>query len=215
MTLRRFLALALSALVLVALWGALPLRVAASTTGSGLFSGTVILPGFPCANCGGGSFTGSAALTLAGVGTTALDGVPIPYSATWAAPVPPATNASASSFGYDEQCLGGQPDWAPPLIGTAGGFFTITGGTLVLATGSVGPATLSGTFSWLREGTAAHLSFTGLTISAPSTTAINLNDALLAGQGGAGFVWSTPTGTCGTQVTNEQATVAGIALQAA
>jgi hypothetical protein len=192
-----------------------PVAATTTTTGGGSFTGTVTLPFFPCSNCGSGSFTGSVTLSLSGIGTTAVDGVPIPYSATWTAPAPPATNASSPSFGYDETCAAGEPDAAVPLLGTAGGTFNVSGGTLVLATGSIGGATLSGTFNWVRVAAGARLTLSGLRITAPATTAVNLNDTVLLGESGAGFVWSTPAGSCGTQQLNQSATVAGVALQGA
>ncbi len=197
---------------------AMPVQPVASasttTTGGGSFTGAVTLPFFPCANCGGATFTGSVTLSLSGVGTSAVDGVPMPYSAVWTAPLPPATNASAI-FGYDESCLTGQPDNLPPLIGTAGGPFSVTGGMLTLGSGTIGPATLSGTFNWVRATTGARLTLSALTITAPQTSAVNLDDAVLVGQGASGFVWSMPVGTCATQVVNQTATVGGISLQAA
>jgi hypothetical protein len=101
------------------------------------------------------------------------------------------------------------------LLGTAGGGFAITGGTLITATGSVGGATLGGTFSWWRIGISSAISLTGLVITAPGTGAINLDDTTLAGEGAAVFTWGSPTGTCAAAVTNQGATVAGVALQPA
>lgn len=184
----------------------------ASTTGGGVFVGTVSLPSFPCSNCTGALFQGTASLTLSGMATLSLSGVPMPYVAVWAAD---PGNASAV-MSYDENCISGQPGDTPPPEGTASGTFVITGGLLSLAGGPLLSATLTGSLSWLRVGLAAQMTVSDLAITAPtggSTVAVNLTNTLLVGQSANAFVWTNGPGTCATTQAGQTALVAGIALQ--
>lgn len=190
--------------------------VAATTTGTGTFAGTVTLIEFPC-SCpsGGGSFAGQVGLALAGLSITG-----VPYVAAWSPPVPPATNATAS-FGYEEDCIT-QPNGTPPLIGSAGGTFSVTGGSAIVGTQQLNPATLTGNINWSRDGTLASIQFTNLVITAGSgnsTVAVNLANSLAGiatGQGGSGFVWTNGPGVCGgVPQANQTAEITGVALQPA
>jgi hypothetical protein len=208
------------AVVLVSVTAAglgVPRAAAATTTGAGAFSGTVTLPIFPCPTaptCTGGTFTGTAALSLSGVGTATMSGVPVPYTAAW-----PATpgNLTVSSFNYFDDCAGIEPPGVPPLLGNAQGTLTLSGGTLVLGGGTLGSATLTGVFNWDRTGTAVRVALTSLTITAGAgAAAVNL-DNTIKGQSAAGFVWTNGPGQCspGPSQTNQTAAVAGVTLQAA
>lgn len=192
-------------------------QVAASTTtGGGTFTGVVTLATFPCGSCAtGGSFAGQVTLSLSGLSTSG-----VPYSAAWVAPVPPAANVSAG-FGYGESCVG-QPDGSPPLIGTAGGTFSVTGGTAVVNYAPMNPATLTGNFNWTRVGTAVSIQFTNLVITAGAgntRVAVNLANTvagLTVGQGASTFVWTNGPGVCGGPAqSNQTAEVAGVSLQPA
>lgn len=189
-----------------------PTPAAGSITGGGTFEATVTLPFFPCSNCGGGVLSGRVGLSLSGVGTRTIDGAPIPYTAVWPTALASLPNLSAA-FGYDEACSFAQPPNTPPVIGTAGGSFTVTSGSLLLGGGTISGATLTGAFSWLREGTAAHITLTNLLITASPTTAISLT-TVVEGQGAAAVALLPPWGTCINQATNQTMTVAGVALQA-
>jgi hypothetical protein len=208
------IALALVAVMAAAL--GMPGSAAASMTGTGALSGGVTLPIFPCPStptCFGGTFTGTAALSLSGVGTGTISGVPVPYSAAWTAT---SGNLTVPDIGYQDDCMGIETAGIPPLLGNAGGTFNLTGGTLVVGTGTFSNATLTGTFSWDRKGTAVRVTLTGLTIAAGAgAVAINLNDTI-AGESPAGFIWTNGPGQCtpGPSQSNQTASVAGVALQA-
>jgi len=185
----------------------------ASTTGGGIFEGIVTLPSFPCTNCTGGAFAGSATLSLSGLATSTMDGLALPYTAAWTG----LNNASAVLI-YDESCFPQQPGDTFPPEGTANGTFIVTGGLLSIAGGQPLSATLSGSLSWLRVGVAAQMTVSDLTITAPSggsTVAVNLTNTLLVGQSGDAFMWTNGPGTCATTQANQTAVVAGIALQPA
>jgi hypothetical protein len=202
-------------LVLTAVAGsAWTVAATTTTTGGGFFVGTVTLPFFPCAGCGT-TFTGSAALSLAGIGTGSLDGVPVPYVAVW----PLAVNDLTATVTYNEACANAPVDTLPPLAGSAGGPLILTGGSLVLGGGApLTGATLTGSFSWTRTATAVHITLTDLTVTATSsgtTVAISLT-ATVTGQSATGFVWTNGPGTCAAngQQVNQTAVVGGLALQA-
>lgn len=190
--------------------------VAATTTGGGTFEGTATLPAYPC-GCLNGSFTGTAAITLAGASTVLLDGAPEPYTATWPDPRSPApvnTNPTApnlsATYGYTDDCLISGD--VAPVLGTATGGFTLSGGLLIVGGTVWDNATLTGSFTWTRVGAVVDIFFVGLTLTGMSptgTVAVNLslNNTLL-GQGVAGFVYTGP-GTCTNQATNQTAQVVG------
>jgi len=201
----------------VALIGvAIPAVGAATTTsGTGTFTGAVSLPSFPCGTCNSGTLSGQVALTLSGMSASN-----VPYTAAWPAPLPPSTNVTAS-FAYSESCLD-QPDGTPPLQGTAGGTFNLTGGTAIVGGQLMADAVLTGNINWTRDGLAASIQFTNLVITAGSnnsTIAVNLADSIAGvtiGQGGAGFVWTNGPGVCGGVPQQPQtAEIAGVALQPA
>lgn len=188
-----------------------PMTADASTTGAGLVGGTVTLPYFPCASCST-TFTGTASMSLSGVGTASLGGVPVPYSAEWAA----SLGDLSASVTYAESCATGQPSDIPPLSGSAGGTFTLRGGTGVVDASTV-PVTLSGDFAWTRVGTFVRIDLTNLAVTADlsgTTVAINLTNSI-AGQSATGFVWTNGPGTCSAngQQVNQTAAVVGVVLE--
>ena len=184
-----------------------PARAASTTSGAGSISGTVNLTqGFPC-NCALGAFTGSVQLALSGTSVFMLDGVPEPYSAVWS-----GVNNTTANFGYSESCLNDQPANTPPLLGSASGLFTITGGLLQLGTNSY-TVTLTGSWVEQRAGTAVRITLTNLAISNGSTVATNLDNFTLVGQSADGIAFIPPVGTCLVQVVPQYAYLAGISLQ--
>lgn len=181
-----------------------------TTTGAGSVSGTATLWQFPCTNCGSGLFSGTVVLSLSGVGTSTISGLQLPYTAYWAGQL----NNTSATFNFDETCVAGQPANLPPLVGTAAGSFTVSGGEAVIAGQTYGGVTLSGGLDWTRIGVTAHLTLSGLTIAASngSTVAVNLMGTVL-GQGAAAFVWTNGPGTCAVTQANQTAQIAGFAMQ--
>ncbi|HZU47627.1 MAG TPA: hypothetical protein VFA16_10330 [Mycobacterium sp.] len=185
----------------------MPVGATSTTSGEGLVEGTVDLTqGFPC-SCALGAFNGTVALTLSGISTFTLDGAPEPYTAVWT-----GTGNTVANFGYTETCLNEQPDNTPPLLGSANGTFTISGGLLDLGT-NVYSVSLTGVFTYQRIGTGVRMVFTQLAISNGSTIATNLDNFTLVGQSADAIAFVPPVGTCVDQVVPQLATLAGMALQ--
>ncbi len=199
--------LLMCALVIAA---SMPTAVGATSTtsGEGEIEGVVDLTqGFPCA-CALGVFNGTVALTLSGFSTFSIDGAPEPYTATWA-----GLNNTVANFGYTETCINEQPDDTPPVLGSASGTFTVSGGILSLGP-NVYSVRLTGVFMYQRIGTAARMTFTQLVVSDGSTVATNLDNFTLVGQSADAIAFVPPVGTCIDQVVPQLATLAGVALQA-
>lgn len=192
-----------------------PRLAEASTTGIGSFSGTVAMSGYPCPspNCPGGSFTGTAGLTLSGFGTASLGGAgPAPYTAAWPSAL---GNLTIPSFTYATSC-GISPAGVPPLQGSGGGLFSLTGGTLILGGGTISNVTLAGMSAWQWTATALVVTLSDLTITTDAgTVAVNLTNQVLTGRSASGFVWTSLPGTCGGVPQPENALVAGVAVQPA
>ena len=202
-------AAALIALV-IGLAGCQPAYAVTTTTGGGLFAGTVTLGVFPCTNCINGQFAGTVDLALTGLATATMSGLQVPYVAYWAAQ---SQNASAL-FNFDDTCAAGQPANLPPLIGTASGTFTVTGGHVSVAGQAFQGATLTGDLNWTRVGVSARLTLSLLSITASdgSTVALTLTN-LIFGQSVTAFVWTNGPGTCAVPQTNQTAQIEGIELQ--
>jgi hypothetical protein len=152
-------------------------------------------------------------LALGGLGTSSMNGVPVPYVANWSGQ---ASNASAA-FTFDESCAPGQPGPTPPVTGTATGSFGVSGGQVSIAGGPWVAASLSGNLDWRRVGSAARLTLSSLTITASSggtTIAVNLI-SVLVGESPTAFVWTNGPGTCGTTQVNQTALIEGVALMPA
>ncbi len=190
-----------------------PRPVEATTTGVGALEGTVLLPYFPCASCNPGTLTATSALSLSGLGTASISGVPAPYTAVW----PATLNNFSAQFQYSDSCVG-VPNGVPSIDGNGGGGFTLTGGLLVLGGGTLTNATLSGSFNFRRLGSGFAVALSSLTVTAASTgapVAVNLNNGV-TGQSPMAFVWTNGPGTCGPgQLVNQTAQVVGLTLQAA
>lgn len=189
-----------------------PVSAVTTTTGGGELSGTVTLWQFPCTNCINGQFSGTVELGLAGVASTTVGGVQVPYVAYWAAQ---SQNASAI-FNFDDTCTVGQPTDIPPLTGTASGTFTVTGGQVTVAGQTLQGATLAGDLDWTRVGLSARLTLSLLSITATdgSTVALTLTNVIF-GQSLSAFVWTNGPGTCAAPQANQTALIGGIALQPA
>ena len=178
----------------------------ASMAGGGVFGGTVTLGDFPCNNCSNGSFSGTGDLILGGV-TTSLG----PYVANWlGAPL-------AAGFGYSEACLGGQPSGTVPLVGSANGGFSLTGGTLRTGTQTTTGITLTGSFFYHRDAAAIIVTLESLSIkdSSGNTIAANL-DNVLVGQSVGAIRWTDGPGECPSTIVNPQtAAIDGLVFQEA
>jgi len=178
----------------------------ATTTGGGSFSGTVTLPQFPCGNCNGGAFAGTGTISMTGL-TMSL----APYAATWLdAPL-------TAGFGYNEACLGGQPSGTVPLVGTAAGSFSLTGGTVRVGLQTLTNATLSGSFAYHRVAAAVAMTLQNLVItnSAGTTVVANLINPLVGESAGA-ISWTNGPGECpGTYQSPQTASIKGVALEVA
>lgn len=190
----------------------------ATMTGVGSFPLlTVTLNVFPCFGGGcAGSATGTAALSLSGVGSATISGVPVPYTAVWA----PTVSTLSAPLTYQDTCELNQPDGTVPLSGVGGGTFTLTGGSVVLGGAVLTPATLAGGFTFTRVANGLVITLSSLSITPPGGSpviAVNANNGLLVGQSAAGLVWTNGPGTCAAsgQVLGQTATVTGMALQAA
>lgn len=186
----------------------------ATTTGSGSLEGHVTFgSGFPCSTCSGGALSATAAMTLTGV-----PGSGVSYTAIW--PDPTTTRVGTlpsnftATFGYTASCL--VSDALPPVLGNAGGPFTLDGGMLVLNAGIWDNATLSGTFTWQQiGGDTVALIFRGLSLTGgvgPSQVAVNLNNAVI-GVGIATF--PTVRGTCLNPQPDPTALIVGTIVQPA
>ena len=193
-----------------------PHTVAATTTGGGSFSATVMLDVFPCYSGGcAATIAGTAGLSLSGLGTQTANGtiVPVPYTAAWV----PTEAVLTGTFTYQDTCELGQPDGTVPLSGNGGGSFTLSGGSAVVGD-TLTAATLSGGFAFTRVGDGLRITLSNLTITPPSGSpvlAVNLTGAV-AGQSVAPLVWTNGPGTCGgasNQVLSQTAAVVGGVLQ--
>lgn len=195
-----------------------PGHVAATMTGGGAFDATLTLQTFPCPSftCGG-SATGTASLSLSGVGTATVSGVPLPFTAAWT----PTVSVLNAAITYGDTCELDQPDGTVPLSGNGGGTFTLSGGSVVLGGGVLTPATLSGTINFDRIANAMVMSLSSLSITPPAGSpviAINENNGALVGQVAAAIIWTNGPGTCPVstgQVTNQTAILAGLTVQPA
>jgi hypothetical protein len=204
-----------SVVVAATAWCGSPRPVEATTTGGGAISGTMSLDTFPCYIGGcGGTIAGTAVLSLSGLGTATISGLPVPYTAAWA---PPASSFTAG-FSYKDTCELGQPDGTVPITtDPAGGTFTLSGGSVSIGGGPLMSATLTGGYQFVRQADAMRVSLTNLVLTPASGSpviAVNLT-AALAGQSAAAVQWTNGPGTCGgasNQVLNQTADVGEVAL---
>jgi hypothetical protein len=202
--------IAAGTLAFVAVLGTTPTASATTTTGGGLLQASGVLPVFPCYPCpSNATLTGLAALSLSGLGTATLNGVPIPYSAAW----PGAASTSNLTIGlsYNDYCT-----LTPAALqGDGTGNFALSGGVLMLGGGVLGNAVLTGTLVFTREGTAMRILLQDLTVTAGpngATVAVSLNSQLL-GASATGFVPLGAPGICASPQTNVSTILAGVALQ--
>ena len=208
------------AVMLAAVGGVgIPTGAGATTTGGGVLNMTFTWPLFPCNSPCPASASGNAALSLSGLGTTTIGGVPLPYTAEW---TPTASSLSLGSADYQDTCELGQEklNGTVPLSGSGSGNFSLSGGTAVVGAGVVSGATLSGNVQIDRVGNEMRLVMTGLVIKPPSGSpvlAMNTTD-LIFGQSATGVVWTNGPGTCpivaANQVSNQTAQVTGLVVQA-
>jgi hypothetical protein len=173
---------------------AVPTAAHAAPDAAGVvFEGTATLPTFPCASasCTGGTFSSNLAEELnVCVNDSSCKGVTEQGVTLSACITTGGCSLSSSSFSYTESCLPGQTAGAPPL-GTATGPVTVADGANTY---------ISGTFSWIRVGLTAVITFTTSTPSGGTGAAV------------AAFVPTLPIGSCapGGTVVNQSAVVVGI-----
>jgi hypothetical protein len=126
-----------------------------------------------------------------------------PFTATWPDPTqpPPTTNTTGTLSGVSDFCPIAGPTLSPS--GSGGGTFILSGGLLNVAGELSSGATLSGTFSYLREATSGVLiSVSGATVTNSSGLVIAYQANLVAGVGGGTWAVMSGVATCGAPLSN-------------
>jgi hypothetical protein len=177
-----------------------PVRLSAAVApGIQGFAVTATVDRFPCIvpYCSG---------TLTGLGTATLSGTSVssqPFTATWPDPTQPlpTTNTTGSLGAMSDFCPVGGPTLSPS--GSGGGSFTLSGGLLNVAGQLSSGATLSGSYSFLREGISGlAISVSGATVTNGSGLVIAYQANLVVGVGGGAWTVMSGVATCGAPLSN-------------
>jgi hypothetical protein len=158
--------------------------VPSTVTDGAILNGTATLPTFPCGSAYPPGCPGSFSGTLTGV-FTGVDVSGGPYELTFPdpyfAPGSVVAQNTTGSLSYGDDCAGFPEVW--PISGEATGMFQVTGGLLIDNGVEWHGTTLTGAFSWIREGVILVDTFTPSTIKKADGTTIAVTALEGAGAG--------------------------------